>query len=80
MEKNKLYVKFEELDDVDKTVDTFLNTFKYLTEFYAKEDSDKLENYLYKINTYFYTFYYLYTKLLLFTDHKENDEEGEKWS
>jgi len=59
-------------------VDTFLNTFKYLTEFYAKEDSDKLENYLYKINAYFYTFYYLYTKLLLFTDHEEHDEEGEK--
>jgi len=78
MEKNKLYVKFEDLDDVDKTIDTFLNTFRYLTEFYAKEDSDKLENYLYKINAYFYTFYYLYAKLLLTDYEEEDDEEGEK--
>jgi hypothetical protein len=78
MEKNKLYVKFEDLNDVDKTIDTFLNIFRYLTEFYAKEDSDKLETYLYKINAYFYTFYYLYTKLLLTDYEEDNDEEGEK--
>ena len=73
---NKLYVKFENLDDHKKVVDTYINIFKYITEYYAKNDSTKLSDFLTDLNLYFSNFYYLYN-LLLLKELGEKDENNQ---
>lgn len=55
---NKLYIKFENLNDIEKTTNVLLDSFDYLIKYYAEHNKEFLFILINKISCYFMAVFY----------------------
>ena len=52
-EKEKLYIKFEDLNNTEETFNTFFNLCNFLVKRYAQIPTDELERFIFNAGAYF---------------------------
>jgi len=76
MENNKLYVKFENLEDANKTIHTLFDTIEALMKYYADVGYGTLFEFIEQICLYTWGIYVgLVAKMKDFNDDKDNENK-----